>query len=130
MTVGIGDTVLRAENRESMPNAFGGADIFGRTRPTGFSTVQYGGMQGNKVVLLRNSVVTQSEATTMNSTGQFVSNGQNSFYIPPAGASQTSVAQGTPPIIVDYKTVPSVPMMGHVIFIEAATPTSLTYHIE
>jgi hypothetical protein len=63
LTAGVGDVVLRSEGRESMPNAFGNADIFGRTRPTGFTTIQYGGMQGDKVVLLRSGVVTQSDAT-------------------------------------------------------------------
>ncbi len=43
--------------------------LFGRTRPTGdFTTIQYGGMQGDKVVLLRGGLTTQSDATTMNST--------------------------------------------------------------
>ncbi len=68
LVAGVGDVVLRAEGRENMPNAFGRADIFGRTRPTGFATVQYGGLQGGKVVLLRGGVVTQSDATTMNSS--------------------------------------------------------------
>ena len=68
LTAGVGDVVLRAEGRESMPNAFGGADLFGRARSTGYTTIQYGGMQGNKVVLLRAGVTTQSDATTMNST--------------------------------------------------------------
>jgi hypothetical protein len=34
LTAGVGDVVLRVEGRESMPNAFGHADLFGRTRPT------------------------------------------------------------------------------------------------
>jgi hypothetical protein len=56
---GVGDVVLRVEGRESMPNVFGRADIFGRTRTTGFTTTQYGGMQGKNVVLLRSGVTTQ-----------------------------------------------------------------------
>src|SRR6516162_92917 len=59
LTAGVGDVVLRAEGRENMPNILGRADLFGRTRPTGFTTIQYGGMQGNKVVLLREGVITQ-----------------------------------------------------------------------
>jgi hypothetical protein len=30
LTAGVGDIVLRVEGRESMPNAFGRADLFGR----------------------------------------------------------------------------------------------------
>ena len=45
------------EGRESMPNVFG----HGRTRPTGFTTIQFGGMQGDKVVLLRGGVMHDDE---------------------------------------------------------------------
>jgi hypothetical protein len=38
LTAGVGDVVLRMDGRESMPNIFGNADIFGRTRPTVFAT--------------------------------------------------------------------------------------------
>jgi hypothetical protein len=78
LTAGVGDVVLRAEGRENMPNIIGRADLFGRTRPTGFTTIQYGGMQGNKVVLLRAGVTTQSDATTMNSTPLIVPTQQQS----------------------------------------------------
>jgi hypothetical protein len=122
LTAGVGDVVLRAEGRESMPNAFGSADIFGRTRSTGFTTIQYGGMQGNKVVLLRAGVTTQSDATTMNSTPLIVPTQQQTnisgsvgmtpvsatattsgtAYIPARGSTSVSSAQPTIPIIVDW----------------------------
>ena len=126
LTAGVGDIVLRAETREDMPNAFGRADLFGRTRPTGFSIVQYGGMQGDKVVLLRGGVTTQSDATTMNSTPLIV----NQTYIPPTGSTSVSSTQPTIPLVVDWRTNPRVPAAGKVIVIEAATPTSLVYRIE
>jgi hypothetical protein len=130
VTAGVGDVVLRSEGRESMPNAFGGADIFGRTRPTGFSTVQFGGMQGNKVVLIRSSVVTQSDATTMNSTGTILATRNDAMYIPPTGSVQTSASQPTMPVLVDWKANSAVPMMGKMIVIESASPTALVYHVE
>lgn len=150
LVAGVGDVVLRAEGRESMPNAFGNADIFGRTRPTGFATVQYGGMQGGKVVLLRSSVATQSDATTMNSTPMIVptqerttisgtSGGRQVFgtattngvaYIPPAGSTSISTQQPTIPIMVDWRSNPRVPALGRTIVIDAADATSLNYHIE
>jgi hypothetical protein len=149
-TAGVGDVVLRAEGRENMPNAFGRADLFGRTRPAGFTTIQYGGMQGNKVVLLREGVTTQSDATTMNSTPLIVPTQQQSMisgnvggapvsatatsngmaYIPPSGSSSVNSAQSTIPIVIDWHANPRVPAAGRVIVIEAATPTSLTYRIE
>jgi hypothetical protein len=146
----VGDVVLRVEGRESMPNAFGRADLFGRTRPTGFTTIQYGGMQGDKIVLLRGGLVTQSDATTMNSTPLLVPTQQQTMmtgsvgsmpvaatatstgvtYVPPSGSTSVSSAQPTIPIIVDWHINPRVPAAGRVIVIETATPTSLTYRIE
>jgi hypothetical protein len=150
LIAGVGDTVLRAEGRENLPNAFGRADIFGRTRPTGFTVIQYGGLQGDKVVLLRSGVVTQSEATTMNSTGIIVPTQQQTnisgmvgmqtisgtatttgtTYIPPRGASSISSQQPTIPIVIDWRKNPRVSMLGQTIVIEAATATSMSYRIE
>jgi len=150
LTAGVGDVVLRTEGRESMPNAFGGADIFGRTRPTGFTTIQYGGMQGNKVVLLRGGVTTQSEATTMNSTPLLLPTQQQTAisgnvgsapvsatatttgmaYIPATGSTSVNSQQLTIPVVIDWRVNPRVPAAGRIIVIEAATPTSLVYRIE
>lgn len=131
VTAGIGDTVFKAEGRESMPNAFGNADVFGRTRSTGLTTIQYGGLQGTKVVLLRSGVATQSDATSMNSTGRYVANPKGGgTYIPPTGSTSVSTQQPTIPILVDWKTNPVVPVAGKSIVIEAANATSLTYRIE
>jgi hypothetical protein len=150
LVAGVGDVVLRAEGRESMPNVFGGADIFGRTRPTGFETVQFGGMQGNKVVLLRSGVATQSDATTMNSTGMVLPTQQQTtlqgsvgmtpvaatattngaVYIPPSGSTSASIQTPTIPVVVDWRASPRVPALGHTIVIEDANATALVYRIE
>ena len=150
LTVGIGDVVLRVDGRESMPNVFGAADIFGRTRPTGFATVQYGGIKDGKAVLLRSGVITQSDATTMNSTPLLVPTQRTTLidgtvgtrpvygtattsgvaYIPPVGSTSTSSQQPTIPILVDWRLNQRVPALGKTIVIEAANSTSMTYHIE
>ena len=131
LVAGVGDVVLRAEGRESMPNVFGAADIFGRTRPTGFETVQFGGLQGNKVVLLRSSVTTQSDATTMNSSGMVLSTQQRGVvYIPPAGSTSTSMQNPTIPVVVDWRANPRVPALGRTIVIEDANAMALSYRIE
>jgi hypothetical protein len=150
LIAGVGDSVLKAEGRENMPNAFGRADLFGRTRPTGFTNIQYGGMQGNKIVLLRDGVVTQSDATTMNSTGVLIPTQQQTYvsgyagsrpfsgtattsetvYVPPSGSTSVSSQQSSIPIVVDWKSNPRIPMLGRTIVIENATPTALNYHIE
>lgn len=150
LVAGVGDVVLRAEGRESLPNVFGGADIFGRTRPTGFETVQFGGLQGNKVVLLRSGVTTQSDATTMNSTGMVLPTQQRTIlqgnvgmtpvtgttttngyvYIPPAGSTSTNMQNPTIPVVIDWRVNPRVPALGRTIVIEDANATALSYRIE
>jgi hypothetical protein len=78
LRAGVGDEIMRAEARESLPNVYGRADIFGRTRPTGFTVVTYGGLIGGKAVLVRSGIVTQSDATTMDGLGTAtVIGGQN-----------------------------------------------------
>jgi hypothetical protein len=126
LTAGVGDVVLRAEGRENLPNVLGRADLWGRTRPTGYTTIQYGGMRGDKVMLLRVGVTTQSDATTMNSSGMLV----NGSYIPPSGSTSVSSTQPTIPMVIDWQANPRVPAAGRVIVIEAATPTSLSYRID
>lgn len=142
--------ILRAEGRESLPNAFGNADLFGRTRPTGVSTVQFAGLRGDKILLLRSGVSIASDATTMNSTPSIVPTsststisgtvGNSAFeargttsglaYIPARGSTTVSAQQPTLPIEVDWRRNPRVPMAGRVIVIEAADATALTYRIE
>jgi hypothetical protein len=150
LVAGVGDVVLRAEGRESMPNVFGRADLFGRTRPTGFETIQFGGIRGSKVVLLRSGVTTQSGATTMNSTGIILPTQQRttvqgnvgmtpvaatattggSVYIPPTGSTSTSMQNPTIPVVVDWRANPRVPALGRTIVIEDANATALIYRIE
>lgn len=150
LVAGVRDVVLRAEGRENMPNVFGQADIFGRTRPTGFETVQFGGLQGDKVVLLRSSVTTQSDATTMNSTGMVLPTQQRStlrgnvgttpiaatattsgsVYIPPVGSTSTNMQNPTIPVVVNWRANPRVPALGRTIVIEDANATALVYRIE
>jgi hypothetical protein len=127
LVAGIGDTVLRVEGKESLPNIIGRADIFGRTRPTSFTTIEYGGLQGNKAVLLRSAVVIQSNATTMNATGSTTS---RTVRIRRTDLTSVSSEQPTIPIVVDWRVDPRVPMLGQTIVIEAANSISLTYHIE
>lgn len=65
---GVGDAVLEVVRQESLPNAFGRADIFGRTRPTGTVGLYYAGRSENEAVFVRRDVAIQSARTTMNSS--------------------------------------------------------------
>ena len=42
----VGDIVLRVQNTEALPNMFGRADLFGRTRDRGFTEVRYRPQEG------------------------------------------------------------------------------------
>ena len=65
----VGDIVIRANATESLPNAFGQADVFGRTREAGFSELQYMGLnQAKQPVFRRRDVDVVSNASTMTRT--------------------------------------------------------------
>ncbi len=65
---GVGDTIIEIETRESLPNVFGKADLFGRTRPRGKIFVTYLGLEQGRAAFERYTIRLQSNATTMNST--------------------------------------------------------------
>jgi len=65
----VGDIMIHAEAKESLPNAFGQADIFGRTREAGFSELRYMGFNKQKQpIFRRRDVDVVSNASTMTRT--------------------------------------------------------------
>jgi hypothetical protein len=80
-----GDAVVEVINRESMPNAFGGADIFGRTRATGTTSLIFVGGTGNKAKFIRRDVDIRSEKTTMNSSPVVIQNNSTTTFSGYAG---------------------------------------------
>lgn len=72
LVAGIGDKIIEIDTRESLPNIFGKADIFGRTRPTGRFFVTYLGLEQGRAVFERRNIGLQSNATTMNSSPTFI----------------------------------------------------------
>jgi hypothetical protein len=62
---GIGDAVMDLKLVESLPNSFGKADIFGRTRDTGRVTVRFVGLDGDQAIFVRQDVTIQSNETTL-----------------------------------------------------------------
>lgn len=62
----VGDIMFRADAKESLPNAFGRADLFGRTRDRGFSELRYMGLnRANQPVFRRRDVDVLTNETTM-----------------------------------------------------------------
>ena len=64
-TVGVGDIVFEIRRRESLPDEFGGADMFGRTRDTGRITLRYTGVQDGRAYFVRNDVNIDTNETTL-----------------------------------------------------------------
>jgi hypothetical protein len=62
---GNGDVVMDLRKTESLPNLYGKADVFGRSRDTGRVTVRFLGVEGNQAIFVRQDVAIQSNETTM-----------------------------------------------------------------
>ncbi|MEW9806420.1 hypothetical protein ABUE31_10520 [Mesorhizobium sp. ZMM04-5] len=113
MTAGPGDVVLNFQSRRALPNAFGKADLFGRTTNAGGTTVRYVGSRGGRAVFERTDVQVVSNATTMSDTPLIVPATTNTRvtgvvghtpvtgqatstsyrYVPPRGSSEYATAQ-------------------------------------
>ena len=62
---GVGDTVLDMKLTQSLPNAYGKADVWGRTRDAGRVTVRFVGLDGDQARFVRQDVTIQSNETTL-----------------------------------------------------------------
>jgi hypothetical protein len=101
----VGDAVLDLKITEPLPNVFGKADIFGRTRAAGRVIVRYLGERGGMAFFSRQDITIQSSDTTMSRTGMYVPNVQQTTVTGnvgtiPVSATGTTVGTGeyTPPL--------------------------------
>jgi hypothetical protein len=76
LTAGIGDAVYRSTTEKNLPNAFGKADIFGRTTPTASTTIVFEGIRDGVAIFSRKTTDINTGATTMNSTPIVINNSQ------------------------------------------------------
>ena len=111
---GVGDAIIEIDTRESLPNAFGKADMFGRTRPTGKIIVSYLGLEQGRAVFERINIRMQSNATTLNSTPLIIPQTSTTYYsgtsnyagmMPGGNFSGSGVSSGTatttvPPLVL------------------------------
>jgi hypothetical protein len=134
---GVGDTVLDLKITEPLPNAFGKADIFGRTRDAGRVIVRYVGERNGVAYFSRQNVTIQSSDTTMSRTGMYVPNVQQTTMTGnvgtvPVSATGTTVGTGTyiPPspsqnmVLDNGQMVLSAPVGGELL-VEGRTITVL-----
>ena len=94
LVAGVGGAVIEVETRESLPNVFGKASIFGRTRPTGRVFVTYLGVDQGRAVFERTTIRVQSNATTMNSTPIIIPRSSTTTYSGNTTFSGTTVGGG------------------------------------
>jgi hypothetical protein len=67
---GVGDSLARITLKESLPNAFGGADVFGRKRDRGFVEIRYMGQTPEGLAVFhRKTVDIYSNETAMSRGG-------------------------------------------------------------
>lgn len=152
LVAGVGDTIIEIDTRESLPNLFGNADLFGRTRPTGKIFLIYLGMEQGRAVFERQTVRFQSDATTMNSSPIIIpqtstttytgttTNGNTfsgiatttapSIVLPPSG-SETQIISGVRiRYYLDLTQDRKLVVKGYEILIDEATASFIKYHIE
>lgn len=147
-TAGPGDTVLSFQSRRSLPNAFGRADLFGRTTNAGGTTVRYIGTSGGQAIFERTDVQITSNATTMSETPLILPQTTNTAlygsvgnvpvsgnatstsyqFIPARGSSQYASMQR--PIQFGLGSGQQVTVEGRKLTVVAVGASSVNYKVE
>ncbi|MEL3890452.1 hypothetical protein V6B08_09255 [Ferrovibrio sp. MS7] len=147
-SAGPGDTVMAFQIQRSLPNAFGNADMFGRTVNAGRTTVRYIGTLDGRAVFERSQIAIDSNATTMSETPLIVpqtttssmsgsvgttpvtatSRSTSTQVIGPRGS--TEYASQTAPIHISLGAGESVPIEGKRLRVVRVTSVSVDYVIE
>ncbi len=131
--------------RESLPDEFGGADVFGRTRDTGHITLRYAGVQDGRAQFVRNDTTINTNETTLSYMPTYVpvpqysttkgNSGNQSFQgtttttgtivVPPKPISRTVTQSGN--ISVSVPIGGTLMIAGHRVNVIAANESSITY---
>ncbi len=148
MSAGPGDVVMSFQSRRALPNAFGKADVFGRTTNAGGTTVRYVGTRGGQAVFERTDVEVTSNATTMSETplilpnttrtnidgtvGRYSVSGTSTStsyqFIPARGSSQYATAMR--PVQFSLGKGQSVKVAGSTLRVVRVGAASVDYRIE
>ena len=147
LSAGPGDTVLDVKISKSLPNAFGKADLFGRTTDAGRVVVRYVGSSGKTAQLVRQDVVIETGETTMSRTPLIIPNTSTSTVngfvgTTPVSGTATSTSYsvvgprstqgfsyGAAPIAVSVQEGRSITMEGHTISIVRVAPEGIDYTV-
>lgn len=140
LTAGIGDVIIRIDVIEDLPNLWGRADLYGRTRERGFSELRYMGMVGEKAVFRRRDVDIMTNETTMSRSGF----GTTLVSVQPAGqgvvaygistqapgATMQALTPGTIEFTLDLQLIRTMTVRGKRLEIIDASPGLITYIIQ
>jgi len=145
---GPGDTVVDINLSRPLPNAFGGADIFGRRTNAGRVIVRYVGMQNGNAAFHRAEITRETNATTMTETPLFLPSSSRTnmsgsvgnipvsatatttgyMVVPPRG-SQSQAYQG-PAFILNAPIGGSLRVEGRTLTILRAEGQNIEYSIQ
>jgi hypothetical protein len=137
---GAGDVVMRQELRESLPNAFGRADLFGRTRDRGMIEVRYVGADPDGVLRFwRRDTSVMTNETTMSrarfgsTTGRVTATSYGASYNAVTVMSPDSRQQVLPPDVIplslDLRQGRLLPVNGAQIEVLDATAAGIRYRV-
>lgn len=143
LDAGIGDVVLRLDKTAPLLNAFGGADIFGRTRTVGFTEVRFLGLENSgELVFARRDVEILSNESTLSRTPAAISSGTARTTVTSNSAVTTGNAITVGPLPDYHIVVPAdsvairlqpgraqLLVEGHRITVVGASPESVRYTI-
>jgi hypothetical protein len=137
---GVGDSLVRVTLKESLPNAFGGADVFGRKRDRGFIDIRYVGQTPEGfAVFHRKSVDIYSNETTMSRGGisygraTVAPNGYGAtvsgYGVAPPKATVQALPPDTIEIVLDLSKNRVLTVEGRRIDIASADAAGVSYKI-
>jgi hypothetical protein len=129
----IGDVLVKVNLRESLPNAFGKPDVFGRKRDRGFVEIRFMGITDDgRAVFRRRTVDIYSNETTMTRTPIYSGSGNvtvtgntthvSTFGIGTAGATVEPLPPDTVEFALDLSKYRLITIEDRVVEILSADP--------
>ena len=134
----IGGKIFKVDRTRPLPNAFGGADIFGRKIYAGYTELRYQGLTDDGRILLRlTEVETHSTETTMSRSGQSSFSGYSGGHgqvhgtitQPPPGSTE-ALPPNTTEFAIDPTKESELTIAGVRVHFLGFTPHSLKYSLD
>ena len=139
--VSAGDLLVSVKLRESLPNAFGGADIFGRKRDRGLVEIRFMGLtEDGRAVFRRRNTAIYSNETTMSRSGMRTGNatvtqsGNTAYVTTMSTGAQAATVQTLPPdtfeVALELTKNPVLTIEDRVVRIISADPNGVRFVVE